>query len=241
MLPAIQTSLGERRGEVRALKTASDSRKNAPRKLCRGHRPIGNVPRECNFERYQARPYYPSVGLGIAMANLSNQNLERARLSCRRCGPSIRSSAKLEHACGPSLSHSRDVRHWIVLLYHRTPPSLGPSHSTTPLPLQLCILQETKEHGPAASCQFLSVDLAGDHNNSRHLITREFGMAAPFREVVAPSPSFPLWRTGWTGGSKPGPKWFASSRSGALGFLRPVCFNIVQKNLGDWASGMRKL
>lgn len=35
---------------------------------------------------------------------------------------------------------------------------------------------------------------------------------------------------------KAGPKEFASSRSGALCFLRPVCFNIVQKfwELGKW-------
>lgn len=35
---------------------------------------------------------------------------------------------------------------------------------------------------------------------------------------------------------KAGPKEFASSRSGALCFLCPVCFNIVQKS-GNWASG----
>lgn len=87
-----------------------------------------------------------------------------------------------------------------------------------------------------ASCQFLSVDLVGDHNNSRHLITREFGMAAPFREVVAPSASFPLWRTGWTGGSKPGPK---SSRpvDQVLCASCDLCVSISSRNSGNWASG----
>lgn len=46
----------------------------------------------------------------------------------------------------------------------------------------------------------------------------------------------PAVEDGMDGRLKAGPKEFASSRSGALCFLRPVCFNIVQKS-GSWASG----